>query len=379
MATLNYIVSSLRKTLKNQAPLLARPFGLNLLGKAQTEAYLKPSLIAVSQGSAITLPGTYDFADRTSLVFDETHVTAAQTHVWACKNTNQKMTQLRNGSISVGNKVLDTDFGTSTLFSDLFVSKKRAVVEAETLLAPWSHYWGGYYDYLLFVAAKLCRMKDALPEDVFRNATVAYPLVNTAFERELLEQIGIRYENVLDSRTTAVQFDTCVLGDNDPGWFYPNKTDVIALKKHITASMPVSNDTPKRIYISRSGRRRVLNEAALIRLLEQYDFIIIDDKPRSLAEQVALYSNASFIIGPHGASFANVLWCKHGAHLFELFAPNYAPDYFRYLAHLLGLQYSAHCYGSVGTYDHSYVNADITVSIDQLDRQLSRLVEISQP
>ncbi|GAB3756391.1 glycosyltransferase family 61 protein [Spirosoma pomorum] len=376
MATMNYLVSTIRKTLKNQAPLLARPFGLDMLSRTQTEAYLRPSLIARSQSSAIQLPATRDYGADNRLIFDETAVTSAATHVWACQNANQRMHQLRNGSVRSGAKVLDTDFGTSTLFSDLFATKKRTVRETQLLIAPWSHYWGGYYDYLLFVVAKLCRIKNALPEADFAKAVVAYPLLNTSFEQELLAQLGIRPDNIIDSRTHALQFDTCFLGDNDPGWFYPNRTDVLALQRQVMANTPLPTDTPKRLYISRAGRRRVRNEAALIRLLETYGFTPIEDKPRSLAEQVALYSNASHIVGPHGASFANILWCQPGTQLLELFAPNYAPDYFRYLAHLLGLHYTAHCAGPVGTYDHAYVNADLSVALGPLERRLDQLVGV---
>ena len=377
MASIMYWVSRIRKMVKNQTPLVARAFGLELLNKAQTEDLLRPFQIASTQGYAITLPGTSDFTDETKRIFSETAITTAYTHVWYCKNTAEKMSQLRNGSVAMGNKVVDTDFGTAALFKDLFSTKKRDSIDAKTLIAPWSHYWGGYYDFLLFVAAKLCRIKDALPEEVVDNAVVAYPLLNTQFEREILELIGFRPEAIIDSRTNAVQFRTCILGDNDLGWFYPSIADILSLKKHITARMPPPTGLPKRIYISRLGRRRILNEAALIRLLEQYDFSVIDDTPRSFAGQFAIYANASFIIGPHGASFANVLWCQPGTHLCELFAPNYAPDYFRYLAQVLGLTYSAYCHGPVGAYDHSHVNADIFVSLDDLEKQLVRLFETS--
>ena len=366
MATINYWVSNLRRGLKNQSALLAKPLGLDLLSKAETTQYLAPFQVSINGGDSVDLPRV---VDDQRVIFAKTDVTAPDARVWRYEGTGQKMKQLRCGIIQIDRKVLNTDFGTSALFKDVLQSGKRSVSEAQTLIAPWSHYWGGYYDYLLFVAAKLCRIKDALPQALFDESVVAYPLLHTAFERELLALIGFQPHQIVDSRVSAVRFDTCILGNNDT-WFYPNRADVLSLRKHISSLMATQGGTSERIYISRSGRRRVVNEDALIGLLKQYGFAIIDDRSRSISEQYALYHNASFIIGPHGASFANVVWCQPGAQLFELFAPGYTPDYFRYLAQALGLTYYACCQGAVTESHYSNVDKDIHVDIDQLDKRL---------
>src|SRR5690606_19657427 len=96
---------------------------------------------------------------------------------------------------------------------------------------------------------------------------------------------------------------------NGCGW-YPNFEDVLLMRKHILNKIKITPDTGKRIYISRSCRRKIINEEELITLLKKFDFTIIEDKPRTIAEQVSIYNNADFIIGPHGASFSNVIWCR---------------------------------------------------------------------
>ncbi|GAB3702606.1 hypothetical protein GCM10027592_32190 [Spirosoma flavus] len=376
MAIIHQLTNTLRSALKSQATLLARPFGLELLTKDQTETYLRPSEIAFKKGELVTLPEVNDFTDASRPIFGKTDVTSANTLVWQCAN-QRNMRQLRNGSVVANNRVLDTDFGGSALFKDLLKSDKRAVLETDTLLAPWSHYWGGYYDYLFFVAAKLCRMKETLPAETFANAIVSYPLMHTPFERELLIRIGLKESQIIDSRTTNVHFKTCILGNND-SWFYPNIADVAAIQKHVSShSIMAGFATSERIYISRSGRRRVLNEDALVRMLEQYGFVFIEDKSRSIEEQYALYRQASFIIGPHGASFANVLWCQPGTQLLEFFAPDYVPDYFRHVAHILGLRYTAHCSGAVRGSNHRHVNDDIRVDVDLLEKQVAQRLETS--
>lgn len=372
MALINRWLSEARDGLKKQSTTLAKPFGLDLLTKVQTEDYLRPYQLASSPVHHVTLPKVADVTERSKLIFTQTEVATGHTHVWRLDNLHSDATQLRSGGLKLGRKVLDTDFGTNALFKDLLNLKQRPDYETPTLIAPWSHYWGRYYDYLFFVAAKLCRIKDTLPASVFAEATVAYPLLHTTFERELLAILGIRQEKLIDSRTHTVRFSTAILGDNN-SWFYPNPADVLSLRRYVCSVIPEPTGPGRRIYIRRSGRRRVLNEDALVALLTTYGFDIIEDQPRSIAEQVALYAGASFIIGPHGASFANVLWCRPGTHLLELFADNYVPEYFRYLAELLGLRYSAYCAGLVGGSQHSHVDDDIVVSIDQFERGLNDL------
>ena len=119
----------------------------------------------------------------------------------------------------------------------------------------------------------------------------------------------------------------------------------------------------------------MLNESEVIDLLKQYNFRVIEDKPCSVAEQVAIYRNTGFIIGPHGTSFTNILWCQPGAHLFELFSPTYYPDFFRYLATLLGLGYSAYFQGPARADNSGHGLADdIHVSIPELSRCLDKLL-----
>ena len=151
-------------------------------------------------------------------------------------------------------------------------------------------------------------------------------------------------------------------------------TDILALKRQVEAQLkPVRNER-NRIYISRSGRRRIVNESDLISMLKGYGFVIVDDQPRPVAEQVALYKNASFIIGPHGASFTNIIWCEPGTHLFELFSPSYAPPHFQYLASVLQINYSAYYEGNTGVNQHAELEGNIQVSVDEVERCLSQLL-----
>lgn len=373
---MNQFLSNVKDTLKAQSGLLLKPFGLNLLSTAQSETLLTDYQLYRNPAQALVLNRVTDVLDSDKVLFEAKEITTAPAFVWQYPVERRRASLLRNGSVRLGADVLNPDFGNSALMKDMLKFGQRQPVQANTLIAPWSHYWGGYFDYLIFVAAKLCRIKSVLPAADFANAVVAYPLLNTPFERDLLALLGCQPGNVVDSRKTDVCFSQCVLG-NSGNWFYPNVADLVALKTYVTTQVPAGRETAKRLYISRSGRRRVVNEDALVRMLETYGFTYVEDKPRSVVEQYGLYRNAQFILGPHGASFANVLWCEPGTHLFELFPPDYMPEYYRYMAQVLGLRYAAYCQGdgSAAASHYSNLHKDVPVSVSELEERLNQILD----
>ncbi|AQG78195.1 glycosyltransferase family 61 protein [Spirosoma montaniterrae] len=374
------VSSALRNVLKHQIKELLQWFGANLLTKQRTEAYLDQHQIAVHQHDIIQLHPVVDIADPGKTIFGTTKAITTRSYVWRYENIDRQASLHRSGHVVIQGHVLCTDYNNrdflTDLVTDFFWHTQRTNLQTPTLLAPWSQYtngvvFGGYYDFMLLIAAKLCRMKNALPESQFTGAVVAYPLFNTQYEREFLALMGFSPEQVVDSQHTTVQFDRCILG-NSGDWTYPNVTDMLQLRQFMRSKIPpLPVRQHNRIYIRRAGRRRVLNEDALMALLTKYDFTIVDDQPRTLAEQFHLYNGASFIMGPHGASFTNILWCEPGTHLLELFSPRYVRDYFRYMAHALGLHYSAYFHGpSIPDNDRAIAD-DITVSIAELEPYLA--------
>ena len=346
--------------------------GIAFLDSRQTESFLDSHRISRHLADTFTLPETVDLGQPIKQYFPAEQAVNQPVSVWLYEASAGAAKQYPYGSIQIGRKLLCLDMNTDDLYRNLFPPAKRTTLFTPTLIAPWSHYldgamWGGYYDFVFLVAAKLCRIKEALPESEFKAAFVSYPLFGTVYERDFLALMGIAEDRVVDSRTTNVTFERCVLA-NAGHWFYPNKADLLALREHVLAQIPPAEGPRKRIYISRSGRRRILNEPALIKLLQIYGFEIIEDNPRSVTEQVQIYQNAEFIIGPHGASFSNIIWCQPDTHLFEIFAPTYTPGFFRYLAHTLGLGYSAYYHGPAGTGDWaSGLEDDICVSVAELE------------
>lgn len=97
----------------------------------------------------------------------------------------------------------------------------------------------------------------------------------------------------------------------------------------------------ERLYISREGsrRRRVINEAALWAQLEPRGFDRLRLETLSWEDQVAAFRHAKIIVGPHGAGLANLVFCRPGTRVVELFQRSYVNGGYWRLATLGELDY----------------------------------------
>jgi capsular polysaccharide biosynthesis protein len=81
----------------------------------------------------------------------------------------------------------------------------------------------------------------------------------------------------------------------------------------------------QRLYVSRAdaGSRRVLNETAVMALLEGFGFRCVTLSSMSLDEQIAAFQSCEIVVGAHGAGLSNIVFCRPGTKILELSAPRY--------------------------------------------------------
>jgi capsular polysaccharide biosynthesis protein len=78
---------------------------------------------------------------------------------------------------------------------------------------------------------------------------------------------------------------------------------------------------PPKVYIRRDGNTRNLSNAAEVEdLLKTHGFSALDPSSLDLGEQIALFANATDIIGVAGAAFANTIFCGNDAHVTAFYA-----------------------------------------------------------
>ena len=99
--------------------------------------------------------------------------------------------------------------------------------------------------------------------------------------------------------------------------------------------------TPKKIYISRGDAkiRFVSNEPQLTEVLTDFGFETMAMSGLSIPDQINLFRNAQYVIGAHGAAFANLAFAKPGATFIEFFSKGHYAPCFNRISGSRGLKY----------------------------------------
>jgi capsular polysaccharide biosynthesis protein len=78
----------------------------------------------------------------------------------------------------------------------------------------------------------------------------------------------------------------------------------------------------------------------LLEKLRLLGFQCIDLEGLGLLEQAEIFSRADCVIAPHGAGLTNILFCRPGTIVVDIFAPTYVNACYWVMANELGLAYS---------------------------------------
>ncbi len=362
--------------------------GLSLLTREETKRSLERFRMHTVAVSSVNLPEITDEKDPQKKIYKAYTFQSGEVYVWQCPFKNGFIS--KHGSVIIENKVFCTDWDHRGIKHRFWKRDIRSAKSVSTVISLFSHHqdhhsataFTGYYDFVLVVAAKLSRIKDALKDENTGNYTITYDSFGGKYEREYMELLGFNPDNYIDSRSFKLSGERVIFGDM--GTWKPNVNEILSLKRNVERRLEVSDQTPysgHRVYISRSGRRVIENEPELIALLLEFGFTIIEDKERSVREQIEIYRNASFIIGPHGASFSNIIWSRPGTCLYELFSTSWAPDYFLYISVINNMKYFAYqddTHEKIENDPFKSLCQNIYVSISQLRASLTIILRENQ-
>ena len=86
-----------------------------------------------------------------------------------------------------------------------------------------------------------------------------------------------------------------------------------------------SKSNNKFIYVSRNKvkGRNLIEEDSLVKELSKIGFTVVHLEHMHWSEQIKIFSSASFIVAPHGAGLSNLIFCKEGTKVVEIFNPQY--------------------------------------------------------
>jgi hypothetical protein len=189
------------------------------------------------------------------------------------------------------------------------------------------------YHFLIETLPRVLRLNKLYPDIVFLS--VQEPM---EFACELLCMINARFELV--DEESVVKGESIWVHEPSPrDW--PNPADLRLLCEAFVGMaselVPASNT---RVYISRShSARSLLHESDLEAWLVDRGFFIAHLEDLPFLEQVALMSHAEFVIAPHGAGLANIVFMPSGGRVIELYSGELISPAFRRIAAQCGHEY----------------------------------------
>lgn len=284
-------------------------------------------------------------------------------------------------------------------------SSRAVITEANALIVELSRYWGttrasehplhlhpftgppvelegrigvlagrGDDSYYHFLVEILPRVELLARCDEFAPIDRWYAPMSARWQRDLLEAFGVPAERIVDSDAVShVRGDVLVIptfpddvNRQAPPWV------VAYLRKRLLAD-DVEPIPGRRLYVSRGNQpntRCVRNERDVLEMLKAEGFSSVDPASFPLDEEIRMFAEAEWIVAPHGASLANLLFASPAASVVELFAPGYVECSYWKLAGHVGMNYR-YLLGE-GHMPRSgrmtRVSSDITVNVDKLRR-----------
>lgn len=161
-------------------------------------------------------------------------------------------------------------------------------------------------------------------------------------QRNFIADIGIDLSKIIDARDTYKFNCNNLFTISDvllPPYNY--KSEALNWYNEIYDLTNIKQD--RKLYISRSDsvRRRVNGEHKLIKVLNELGYEVVVLEGLEIKAQAELFASASHIIAPHGSGLSNLVWCKPGTKVLEMFDHNYVKPTYASLAFRKNLNYKS--------------------------------------
>lgn len=148
-----------------------------------------------------------------------------------------------------------------------------------------------------------------------------------AWHKGLYEVAGITEDQLVPIEAPWVRVEELNVCHTSNSGSKPRKELLLNFRdlalKNTSSLAPARRD--RRIFVDRSGakRRKMARQNELEPVLKERGFEIIRWEDHSIAEQVRIAAETNVMVGPHGTSLLNSLYCQPGAKLMEIFNPEW--------------------------------------------------------
>lgn len=174
------------------------------------------------------------------------------------------------------------------------------------------------------------------------------PSLKYDYQLETLELLDIPKERIIAGDKYPHVTADCIVASTAPRgnhtlvpkWLCDYIRNSFVPKAKAVSTVKLTPDTPL-VYISRSDSsvRNILNENELVAHLQREGFVNVVSSKLSIAEKIALFSQARVVVSATGAGLINMLFCNPGTRIIEIFNENFVVEPFFDIATKAELDY----------------------------------------
>lgn len=268
---------------------------------------------------------------------------------------------------------MELEFAGSFLLRQL---KRRRIAELESgpVGLAYDSWSGNYFHWIAEVLPRLAILRKQQPDCV-----VLLPGPNPPeYIRQTVAAMGFtRTYAIAPGELVHVQDLWMPVRPGRHGYMVPSLVREVreAVLQHFANDLDPERKATRRIYVSRNRQqwRHLINEEAVLEVLQHYNFETVYFEEMSFTEQVRTMYEAAIFIGIHGANMTNVLFMSPGTQAVEMLSETYINPSYLSMASSIGVHYSLvpSKLGSPPNVEHNY--ADITADpalVEQVLRSL---------
>ncbi len=286
------------------------------------------------------------------------------------KNYKYKFFEIENGrvftdnienvSIISDNKLLD-GFSYQQIKGKLVKSKKNYVIKNGTpkfinkfkgKLAILTQGASGYNNYMHFLYDIVPKIKlISLATDLKKVDYFYFSKLNN-YQKEIIKFLGIDEKKILDSNKYRHVQSSKIIGVTHPNYFTGTisnahskmpKWIIKYLRNKFLKKNFVKSNIDK-IYIDRSDSKlkhcKIINNNQIKKFLISKGFKTLRLTNFNFKKQIQIFKNAKLIIGPHGAGFANLIFCKKNTKIIEIKPGNHPNKVYETISKINKLNYN---------------------------------------
>jgi len=173
-----------------------------------------------------------------------------------------------------------------------------------------------------------------------------------SFQLQILKLIGINKNKFIDAEKNKHCFSKKIIFISHPNYFKGTISEAHSnmpkwiiryLRKKFLKFIKKNKKTYKKIYIDRSDSAfnhcKLINNYEIETFLKSKGFKILKLGELSFLNQITIFNNAKFIVGAHGAGFANLIFCKKNTKVLEIKPHNHPGKGYQRISNINKLNY----------------------------------------